>query len=244
MLTNPTIETVDQYWSSFLGCDREVLYKTQILVIPHADLTDYDGLFLFVRDELFLVSVPQNLLDSFHTQAAGWSRADALEEGWLRSHISLPIELVVGPAFVGYTDDGAFRPANHEDTRFLAPQDMTALADLKEACSALEWKHGGSQLGEQPVVGAFNRQCLVAAAGYKVWGGVIAHISVITHPQYRGQGYGKAVVSRVTADALSRGLVPQYQTLEANMPSMAIGQALGFERYATTVAVRLKSTSI
>jgi GNAT superfamily N-acetyltransferase len=244
LLTNPTIETADQYWSSFLGCDREVLYKKQTLVIPHADLTDYDSLFLFVRDELFLVSVPPNLLDIFRTQAAAWSRADALEESRLRSLIRVPIELVAGPAFVGYTDDRAFRPATDEDSRFLAPQDITALADLKEACGALEWEHGGSQLGEQPVVGAFDRQCLVAAAGYKVWGSVIAHISVITHPQYRGQGYGKAVVSRLTAEALNRGLAPQYQTLEANIPSMAIGQALGFERYATTVAVRLKSTSI
>jgi predicted GNAT family acetyltransferase len=199
---------------------------------------------LFAHGELLLVSVPQNLLDSFRIQAEGWSRADALEESWLRSHIRLPIELVIGPAFVGYTDEEAFRPAKDEDTRLLTAQDMTALADLREACSALEWRDGGSQLGEQPVVGAFDRQCLVAAAGYKVSANVIAHTSVITHPQYRGQGYGKAVVSKLTAEALSRGLVPQYQTLEANIPSVVIAQALGFERYATTVAVRLKPTSI
>jgi predicted GNAT family acetyltransferase len=162
-----------------------------------------------------------------------------LEESWLRSHIPLPVDLVVGPAFVGYTDDRAFRPANEKDTRLMMPRDITALEDLKQACSALEWEHGGSQLGEQPVVGAFARDCLVAAAGYKIWGSAIAHISVVTHPQYRDQGYGKAVVSRLTAEALSRGLVPQYQTLEANIPSMAIGQGLGFERYATTTAVRL-----
>jgi predicted GNAT family acetyltransferase len=81
---------------------------------------------------------------------------------------------------------------------------------------------------------------LVAVAGYTVWGDVIAHIAVITHPQYRGQGYGRAVVSRLTEEVLRQGLVPQYRTLEANQPSMAIARTLGFAYYATTVAVRLK----
>jgi hypothetical protein len=47
------------------------------------------------------------------------------------------------------------------------------------------------------------------------------------------------VVSGLTGEVLKRGLVPQYRTLEANKSSMAIARALGFELYATTVAVRL-----
>jgi predicted GNAT family acetyltransferase len=81
---------------------------------------------------------------------------------------------------------------------------------------------------------------LVAVAGYTVWGDVIAHVAVITHPQYRRPGYGRTVVSRLTEEVLRRRLVPQYRTLEANQPSIAIAHALGFAHYATTVAVRLK----
>jgi RimJ/RimL family protein N-acetyltransferase len=193
-----------------------------------------------LRNESLVISVPENLMDTFRARAAGWSPADTLNEESLRAFVGLPIERVVDPAFVGYTDRVAFRPAPTEATRVLEQQDAAALADLQAACSALEWEHGGSELGEQPVVGAFEEKRLVAAAGYELWGGAIAHISVITHPSYRVRGYGTAVVSRLTAEALNRGLVPQYRTLEANKSSMAIAQRLGFERYATTVAVRLR----
>jgi len=163
-----------------------------------------------------------------------------LQEVLFQRLVGLPIELVVGPAFVGYTDALAFRPDSASSTRILESQDVRAFADLRAACHALEWEHGGCQLGSQPVVGAYAGGRLVAVAGYELWGNAIAHIAVITHPQYRGQGYGKAVVSRLTAEVLRQGLVPQYQTLETNTASLAIARGLGFERYATTVAVRLK----
>jgi ribosomal protein S18 acetylase RimI-like enzyme len=117
------------------------------------------------------------------------------------------------------------------------------LEALRAACSAVEWEHGGSKIGSLPVAGVFIDSQLIAVAGYKVWGDVIAHISVVVHPDYRNRGQGKAVVSQVTGEMFNRGLVPQYQTLEANLSSMAVGRALGFERYATTVAVRLRNDS-
>jgi hypothetical protein len=38
---------------------------------------------------------------------------------------------------------------------------------------------------------------------------------------------------------LARGLVPQYQTLDSNRPSIQVAQTLGFVRYGTSMAVRL-----
>jgi GNAT superfamily N-acetyltransferase len=232
-----TLETIDQYWSSFLGCDRKDFSARRTIVASNAD--NWHGILVFLRNELIAISVPENLLDMFRARAAGLSLPDTLKEERLRAFVALPIERVVGPAFVGYTDRAAFRPAPTKATRFLGQQDTTALAVLGEACSALEWEHGGTQLGEQPVVGAFGENRLVAVAGYELWGGAIAYISVIAHPNYRVRGNGTAVVSRLTAEALNRGLVPQYRTL-ANNSSMAIAERLGFERYATTVAVRLR----
>jgi predicted GNAT family acetyltransferase len=147
---------------------------------------------------------------------------------------------IIGPAFIGYTDRTTFRPVSVEGVRFLGGRDIEALKTLQAACSALEWEHGGSQVGDQPIIGAFDGERLLSVAGYEIWGGTIAQIAVVTHPKYRGQGYGKAVVSKLTEEALNRGLVPQYRTLQANSSSMTIARELGFERYATTVAVRLK----
>jgi RimJ/RimL family protein N-acetyltransferase len=61
----------------------------------------------------------------------------------------------------------------------------------------------------------------------------------VTHPGDRGRGYGKAVVSAMSAHGLATGGVLQYRTLQANLPSVGIAQALGFQRFALTLAVRL-----
>jgi GNAT superfamily N-acetyltransferase len=245
LLDSATIETVDRYWMSDLGCSRDALNSWQTLIVPHAaSSSDYYGIFVFLRDELLLVSVPRSLIEVFRHNAEGWSRSAVLQEDRLRALVSYPVEQVIGPAFVGYTNRANFRPTPAGGAHVLLPQDITALEDLRSACSELEWEHGGSQLGDRPVVGEYSSDQLVAVAGYQLLGSEIAHIYVITHPQHRGKGYGKSVVSRITDEVLNQGLVPQYQTLEDNVSSMAIARSLGFERYATTVAVRFRPGSI
>ena len=99
----------------------------------------------------------------------------------------------------------------------------------------------GGRVERTPIAGVFEGNSLVAAAGYEVWGGHIAHIGVVTHPTHRGKGHGKAVVVEVSRDALANGLVLQYRTLTANAPSVAIARALGFRHYADSISVRVHS---
>jgi predicted GNAT family acetyltransferase len=61
----------------------------------------------------------------------------------------------------------------------------------------------------------------------------------VTHPGDRGRGYGKAVVSAMSAPGLATGGVIRYRTLQANFPAVGIARALGFQRFALTLAVRL-----
>ncbi len=71
----------------------------------------------------------------------------------------------------------------------------------------------------------------MAAASWDIHG-PIRHIGVITHPAHRGQGLAPALGSAITAAALAENAIPQWQTLLANAPSLAIGRTLGFiERY-------------
>jgi GNAT superfamily N-acetyltransferase len=72
-------------------------------------------------------------------------------------------------------------------------------------------------------------------------GGEAATIGVVTHPAYRGHGYGRAVVSAATGQGLEAGFIVLYQTLLANAPSVALATGLGYQPYATHLAVRLTS---
>jgi hypothetical protein len=46
----------------------------------------------------------------------------------------------------------------------------------------------------------------------------------------------------MTAHGLAAGGVLQYRTLQANLPLVGIARALGFPRFALTLAVRLTSS--
>ena len=61
----------------------------------------------------------------------------------------------------------------------------------------------------------------------------------MTRPAYRGCRYGRAVASAATAQALEAGFIVLYQTLFANTPSVALATGLGYQAYASQLAVRL-----
>ena len=79
---------------------------------------------------------------------------------------------------------------------------------------------------------------ILGLSHYEIWGGVIAHIGVVTVPSARGRGVGELVVRQAAQDALRNGLLPQYRTLWANTPSIRIAEKIGFSHFATTVVVR------
>lgn len=117
-----------------------------------------------------------------------------------------------------------------------------ALDALKQSCDASEWDHGGSSI-DCPSSGVFAGGRLVAVASYQVWGDVIAHLSIVTHPGYRSRGFGRSAVAHLAERAIAAGLLPQYRTLESNGASVRVAEALGFCRYATSMAVRLNSNT-
>jgi GNAT superfamily N-acetyltransferase len=186
------------------------------------------------REGRVIISIPPNrngdLRRLLSTQEANCTPASFARA--LTPHASV----VLGPAFVGYAERV---PAPEGQARSLDAGDAPTLEALRAQCGAVEWEHGGSPI-EYPCSGVFQQGRLVALAGYEIWGGTIAHISVITHPDFRGQGLGRSAVAHVAQRAIAVGLLPQYRTLEANRPSMRIAESLGFRSYATSVAARFQ----
>jgi len=138
-----------------------------------------------------------------------------------------------GPAYVGYLDSlkGAetlIRRVDRADplVQTLAqqhPEDWDVFGLTEQSVGPFAVVDGGRVLG---------------LSHYEVWGGVIAHIGVITIPSARGRGIGELTVRQATQEALRSGLLPQYRTLWANKPSIRIAEKIGFSHFATTVVVR------
>jgi GNAT superfamily N-acetyltransferase len=235
LLSAISIVRITRYWAVHLGCSFDALEKAGSHLIDHsAELADYNGVFAFSRDCALVISIPGQRLDLRKTLASAKCDDGPLDR---MARVLQPFSSkVIGPAFIGYADQVA-EPIHQPVT--LSNAHREAVEALKDACTDQEWEHGGTDISSHPASGVFFGDQLVALAGYEVWGGVIAHISVITHPRFRGCGYGQSAVSDNAARALSEGLVPQYRTLESNLPSLRVADDLGFVRYATSISFRL-----
>ncbi len=198
---------------------------------------------LAIRRPYLLSSETDDVIEPQILEAADrwWARDFACEPEALRPTATLFLT-VVGPASIAYGKIDGFNLSSASIPRRLTPADATAVARLREACSEEEWEHGGSDQTKGPTFGAFDQTGrLCALAGYEIWNSQIAHLSIVSASDCRGHGLGQAAVAFATQDAVRAGLIPQYRTLIANTPSMAIARRLGFEDYGFTVYVRLGS---
>ena len=229
------LELVDGYWAQFFGCALSALRSDTAQMVVH---NDYAGCYLMEFGGAPIVSLPEDEIEPNRAAIEQWQagivRIPALVEAVFGERVAAR----VGPAFVGYSDLKHFRPVSAGATRPLTTQDEKAVDLLQTACSAEEWEHGGSEFQPGAMVGAFRGQELAALASYRLWGEQIAHISIVTHPAFRRQGYATTAVSTLTEIVLARTLVPQYRTLEANAASLAVARRLGFVQYATSLAIR------
>jgi GNAT superfamily N-acetyltransferase len=163
-----------------------------------------------------------------------------LSSTFLHGVLGDAVDQIIGPAYIGYADGATFRSLAPNAACLSGAGDAERVAELQAACDAVEWEHGGSEIGQNLATGVYISERSVAMAGYEVWGGGTAHISIITHPRHRGRGYAGAVVSKLAETALAQGLVPQYRRLESNAPSMYVAHRSGLVRYGVRLAVRLR----
>lgn len=235
MLDQHSLSVADTFWANHLGCPPDEIFSESFHLLNHgAELADYWGVFALFRDGFLVASSPSCCMERVRELLADASYPDSPDD--FATTLSPLAAKVIGPAYIGYALEVE---APGHPVRALLAEDATALDALMHSCDPIEWEHGGSSIDQQ-LSGVFSGGQLVAVAGYEVWGDAIAHIAVITHPHFRSQGFGRSVVAHIAEYAIAAGLLPQYRTLESNVPSIHIAALLGFQSYATSIAVRLK----
>ena len=243
-LTAETRSAVDTYWATFFGCAPDALHRSDSHVVSHAGLGDYAGVYAMTFEGgAPIVSVPPAYLDLAAAGAVSWSSQSVSSPADLQTLLGPRAGDVIGPAVVSYLDAPPNdRPPADGDVRVLRPSESAhriAVERLGVACTPTDWAHGGATLTDTPAAGVFHDASLVAMASYTVWGGRLAHIAVVTHPSFRGRGFGRTAVARLLAE-LDHHLIPQYRTLASNVPALHVATSLGFVSYARSMAVRLR----
>jgi RimJ/RimL family protein N-acetyltransferase len=238
--TTASLEAVVGFWAAHLGCSEAQLAQPSTSVVPNGpDLVGYRGATVVFRAPACVLAVPADWYAPVAGRIGQRPPAEVFDVSVLREVFGNAVDQVIGPAWIGYADASDLRPAPTMGTRLLTEQDLPELQRLAAACGPTAWEHSGIDPARPPVFGCFAGDTLAAAGMLERWGDRLLHVGILTHPGHRGRGYGKAVVSAMSAHGLAAGGVMQYRTLQANLPSVGIARALGFQRFALTLAVRL-----
>ncbi|MEO3784772.1 GNAT family N-acetyltransferase [Actinocorallia sp. B10E7] len=158
---------------------------------------------------------------------------DALEQGDPVAVLQ-PTE-TVGPAWLPYLDRADFVPVSGRVERL--PVEHPA---VKELIAGVDQTDADEARLDAILSDAFvvrDAAEAVSGCGYQPWSDTAAHLSVLTAPRGRGKGHARVAASAAAADALERGLVPQWRArVEA---SRRVARALGFRELGMQLRLRL-----
>jgi len=159
--------------------------------------------------------------------------ARGLSEDDLRAALARAGVVLHDPDLLHHLDDTAraalLGEADASGVRRLLADDAALFADFASAAPEQDLDDAYVELDHWAVFGAVDDDGrLVAAASAYPWGGsALADIGVLTLPDARGRGHGRAVVRALARHALRAGYEPQYRCQPGNTASIALAAAAG-----------------
>ncbi|MFJ8431593.1 GNAT family N-acetyltransferase [Kitasatospora sp. NPDC094019] len=141
----------------------------------------------------------------------------------------VPLARVLGPANLAYLDAAAFVPVDPaQEPHAMAESALDEPAVRALLARASEEDRGECGLADvtSPLFVVRDGDRTLAAAGYRVWRGGVAHLSVLTDAAHRSRGLARATASAAVAHALAAGLLPQWRARP--VASRRVAAALGF----------------
>ena len=159
----------------------------------------------------------------------------ATEVGAVRARLA-PVE-TLGPATLAYLDPIGFVPAGRSAAVEELPSGHAAVGRLVASVSAEDAGECGLDEITSPAFVVREGGKVVAAAGYHHWPASVAHLSVLTGDRCRGRGLAGLVASAAVADALGRGLLPQWRARP--VASRRVAGRLGFRELGAQLSLRL-----
>ncbi len=140
-----------------------------------------------------------------------------------------------------YLDPTHFHPLPSQACRQLTSENRTLLDRLHAAIPTHQQWY--VEIDHPIVFGCVVKQELVSVASHFLFEeDRIAAAGVLTHPDFRRQGWGKAVVSAVLQWALDREWIVEWSTTGTNLGSLGIANSLGFREYAMVTELRITAT--
>lgn len=136
--------------------------------------------------------------------------------------------------YIYYLSPNEFIPFSPEEeftVRQLSMKDKKDLDALHKACPFDEVDNAYVHIDHELAFGAFFEHKLVSAASAYDWRGFAVDAGVLTRPDFRRKGLGKAVISAICEKEIVNDRIMQYRAHIELISSWKIPESLGFKRY-------------
>lgn len=216
---------VDEWWARAINIPVERFVAGGIIAADHVD---HVGALALRPHRTLCIYGPLELIEPLPKGLALESPKDVVHGNSLVGPLAGRATQTWGPAWYGYATSDTLTASSADAVRRLEERDRQFIATLRRAVASDEWTEAGMDDG--PRYGCWLEGRLVAGAGLGMWRGMPT-IGVLTHPAYRGRGFGRAVVTAAAQEALDAASHVQYRSRTTNTASVALGRAAGFVHY-------------
>jgi GNAT superfamily N-acetyltransferase len=239
-----TRTAVEEFWRDLFGIASNLLWHEVTVTHPHGRLGDYEGWYVAWREQGVHVSAPSSAAVA---EVAALRHASPVElqqpEFWHDFARQRSLR-VIGPATHHYLDED---PGVPQDVEQVDPARLTLLRD---AVTTEEWEESGipealAEAGEALAVWGATGEAtrpwvpaLLAGAVLTEAAGANRDVGLLVAGDVRGRGLGVRVGQAAASYAVAWHGWARWTCRTANEPSVRTAARLGFEPYATQLAIR------
>ena len=230
-----TRDAVDAWWRELFAVGDE-LWSSVTVLHPHEHLGDYEGWYVAWRGTGVHISAPSSAMADEVTSLADEAASNLVAPEFWQAFAHQRGFEVVGPSTHAYLD---VDPGADEGVLALSGPELDA---LRMAVRPDEWTEGGLSHEPTPLAfGIVQDGRPVAASVLNLWAGTPRDIGVVVAETHRGRGLAARVGAHAASHAIRAHGVARWRSATTNVASVRTAERLGFEPYATQLAIRAGS---
>jgi GNAT superfamily N-acetyltransferase len=243
-MRDQTRSEVEAFWCDVFGVTTDRLWQHVTVRHPHTRLGDYEGWYVAWRGAGVHVSAPSSADAADVASLADASPVELQDPAFWQAFANQRSLQVIGPAVHHYLDEDPGVPQDVEQV------DPVRLTLLKGRTTPEEWEdcgipealdEGGEALAVWGSSGDRDRPWVPALLGGAVLtdtAGARRDIGVLVAGDSRGQGVGLRLGQGAASYAVQWHGWARWTARTTNEPSLRTAARLGFEPYATALAIK------
>jgi len=228
-----TQDAVEAWWRELFDVGDQ-LWSSVTVLHPHGHLGDYEGWYVAWRGTGVHISAPSSAVPDEVASLAGSAASDLVSPEFWQSFAHQRGLGVIGPSTHYYLD---VDPGPAPSVREVAPAELRALGGQVDVADW--WECGFDESLDEPDAVAF------ATAGggavLRELAGAPRNVTLLVVPEARGRGVGTELGRAAASYAVRHHGYARWRSATTNIASVRTAERLGFEPYATQLAVRAPS---